>query len=469
MNKPIPSAPLSGRRLLFSLLQLVAVTISVGAAVALLRTLFLPPLGSSGLAESRLPALVLVIALWFCRSGLVARLGSYAVVASLLALLFYQRYFSQTDWLFGHTHGPPQLFVATSVASTIGVLAGIGWLVTKRMARQIEPAPAPTLLSREWRAARWLGNSAIVVLTLLSALLAVLTIPDLVIDLPRIGKKLDDNIEQRLRIGRHSIRELAERISDTRSPKRSEMAELMANRYDVQPGDEAAIPTLQKLVGDDDPRVRRAATITLRHVIAHARNTGQQFSVDPATKAASVRGLKDEDEFVQRQAALAILKENQVQSDREARLSAITILGSAKDRDSVDEAVPALLRVIEESRDDACRKEAIRSLGRIGPKINVGWSSASRQAIPRLALELERLGVSERALAAEALAAMGPAAKAAVPSFGRAWDKHLLTIKEAQALYQIDPEAAEKLQIPRPNMDPRPKDAVPAINDAVNE
>ncbi|MGV2339896.1 MAG UNVERIFIED_CONTAM: hypothetical protein LVR18_39860 [Planctomycetaceae bacterium] len=100
----------------------------------------------------------------------------------------------------------------------------------------------------------------------------------------------------------------------------------MANRQ-VQPGDEAAISVLKTLAIDDDPRVRRAATVTLRHLIADAQNTGQQSSVNPAAEAAWVRGLNDQDELVQWQAALAVLEQNDVQSDRNTRLSAITILG----------------------------------------------------------------------------------------------------------------------------------------------
>jgi hypothetical protein len=186
-NQRIASRALSGRSLLLSLFQLMAVMTSLGAALTVLQTLFLPPLGRSGLEECCLPALVLVIALWFCCRGTVARLGSYAVVASLLALSFYAQYFSRHDPLFGHTPGPPQLFVATGIASTIGILAGIGWFVSKRRwAKQIVTAPAVSQ-SRGWRAAHWLVDSAIVVLTLLSALLAVLTIPNLITD-PLIGK-----------------------------------------------------------------------------------------------------------------------------------------------------------------------------------------------------------------------------------------------------------------------------------------
>ena len=330
MDESISSAPLTGKRLGFSLLQLLALTTSVGAAIVLCRALFLPPLGSSGFAEAQLPALVLVIALWLCRSGLVARFGTYAVAASLLSLVFFLRWFAQEDWLMGHTHGPPQLFVATCLSSTIGALAGLGWLVSNLLARENSSQSIPTAVSRRPRLAAGLGNSAIVLLTLLSALLAVLSIPGLLGDLPRTGKKLDDYIEHRFRTGTHSIRELAEAVKNGSSPKRPEMAELMAKKYDIRPGDEAAIPTLQKLTRDDDPRVRRSAAGTLRHVNAHALNSGQQFSMDAATNAALVRGLKDEDELVRHQAALAILDQNRI-DDQEIRLSAITILGSAQE------------------------------------------------------------------------------------------------------------------------------------------
>ncbi|MGV2339895.1 MAG UNVERIFIED_CONTAM: hypothetical protein LVR18_39855 [Planctomycetaceae bacterium] len=36
-----------------------------------------------------------------------------------------------------------------------------------------------------------------------------------------------------------------------------------------------------------------------------------------------------------------------------------------------------------------------------------------------------------------------------------AWEKQLLTLNDAQLLYLIDPEAAEKLQIARPNAPPQ--------------
>jgi hypothetical protein len=36
-----------------------------------------------------------------------------------------------------------------------------------------------------------------------------------------------------------------------------------------------------------------------------------------------------------------------------------------------------------------------------------------------------------------------------VPAFREAWEKRLLSTEDAQALYQIDRQAAEELKIPR--------------------
>jgi HEAT repeat protein len=414
MDEPDSSALRPGKHLRFSLLQLVAVTTSLGAAFALCRALFSPALGSSGLAEARLPALVLAVALWFCRRNLIARLGSYAVVASLLSLIFFQRYFAQTDWLFGHTLGPPQLVIATSVGSLIGVLAGIGWAATKLQARQTGSATVPTSRGQGMPAARWLANSAIIVLTLLSGLLALVSVSDL----PRAQKRLDQYVERRWRYDRHSLRERAESIRRTSSPRRPEMAEVMANQY-AQPGDEAAVPALLELARDDDPRVRRAASQTLRRVIFQAANLGKPITGDPAVKAALTAALKDEDDRVRRQVALADLEQPpSAAEDRQTRLSAIAALGSAEDRDAVDEAVPALLRVLEGPPDEEYRIEAIRALGRIGPNVALGWSGTGPKAVYRLSMLLESQLVS-------------PAVRS----------------EAAKTLYKIDPVAAERFQI----------------------
>jgi HEAT repeat protein len=242
----------------------------------------------------------------------------------------------------------------------------------------------------------------------------------------------------------------------------------MANQFS-HAGDETAIPALLKLMQDDDPQVRRAAAKTLRHVVFQAANSGKPVTDDPAVKAALTAVLEDEDDSVRRQVALAELEQFMSPSpseDRQARLAAITALGTAQDRDAVDEAVPALLNVLSGRPDEAYWIEAIRALGRIGPNVTSGWSDSGERAVYRLSMLLDSQFVSPaiRSEAAKALGAMGPAAKAALPAFGRARDAQLLSAEDAKVVYKIAPEVADKFQIthdsPAAPMSNRPSAAV---------
>ena len=225
------------KRLKFSLLQFVAVTTSGVAAFVLCRSLFSPPYGSSGLAEARLPAVLLLIAIWFCCRSTVTRLASYTIVASLLALTFFLSWLVQTDWLMGHTHGPPQLLVATGMASVIGALSGISWFVNNIVARHVKPQSTPTLPSRTMRTASWMGSLSVRVLTLLAILLALFSIPS-VSSPSRIRAELDRYMASRLTWEDPSIYELAEAANNARSPARVRIAEIMENAF-IQSDEEA--------------------------------------------------------------------------------------------------------------------------------------------------------------------------------------------------------------------------------------
>ena len=72
----------------FSILQLVSLTTAVGALVAFCNVLVWPPLGSSGLPESLLAAIVLVVAIWFCGRSFQSRMAMYAIIWTLLACGF---------------------------------------------------------------------------------------------------------------------------------------------------------------------------------------------------------------------------------------------------------------------------------------------------------------------------------------------------------------------------------------------
>jgi hypothetical protein len=399
MNEPISSAHSPDKRLSFSLLQIVAIMTSVGAAIATYRVLSLPPLGSSGLAVACLPAVVLVIAVWFCRNDLVARLRSYVVVASLLSLLFILSHIARSDWLMGHTQGPPQLVVAIGMSSAMGFLAGIGWMFSKLMSRQTKPLESSATSSARWRPVNWLSNTGIVLLTLFSAIFACLIVPDLIIDWPRTQKKLDANTKQR------QLRAQMFGPSATWRPRDPATQRVMQQRPEI-PGLIAG--DVSKL-GDADRAVRRQAASRLRAVIRSVQDESPNARLidNPATKATLIRALDDNDVVVRDYVAMAII-ELKDQAERQDRLNAIAALGVRQDPANVTEPMVTLLRLLDTDKDEQFRSEAIRSLGRMG------WAAAP--AVHEIEILSQRGGPTERAAAAEALAAIRPPVTRALPS-----------------------------------------------------
>src|SRR5688572_7736529 len=173
MHEPPSPAPATGERARFSLLQLVAVLTAVGSAFALYYVLLSPPIGSSGLYPALIPGGLLLIAIWFCRSAPIKRLATYAVVAALLSAAFFQAYFARTDWLMGHTLGPPQLLIATFAAALVGVLAGLVWGASKLASGWNGPSVRAEVRVPAQGMPNWLGSAAVVLCTLFSALMVL--------------------------------------------------------------------------------------------------------------------------------------------------------------------------------------------------------------------------------------------------------------------------------------------------------
>jgi hypothetical protein len=176
-----------------------------------------------------------------------------------------------------------------------------------------------------------------------------------------------------------------------------------------------------------------------------------------AKKSVLYRGLGSNDEAARYQAARGILAYKGI-SDSQTRLNAIEIICISPHRQESEieqllsdgvitkaEAAAALGQAIHSAPDVSCRRELIHSLGRLGP--------AAAVAVPALASRLESPEWADvRSEVAETLAVIGPSNKTyAVIYFRNAWRKQLLTVEQAQALYKIDPEEAEKLGIPRPD------------------
>jgi hypothetical protein len=160
----LPPAKIERAR--FSLLQLVALLTGVGSAFALYFVLLSPPIGSSGLEYAVIPGFFLVVAIWLACSTAIKRLATYAVVAAFMSGALFLAYFSRTDWLMGHTLGPPQLVIAAFASAVAGVLAGLVWGASKLASRPM----GVTEITNEAAAASsmpaWLGSAGVVLCTL---------------------------------------------------------------------------------------------------------------------------------------------------------------------------------------------------------------------------------------------------------------------------------------------------------------
>ena len=293
--------------------------------------------------------------------------------------------FSHTDWLFGHGLGMPQLTVATFVSSLIGALTGGAWIVGKFAARQQAGTSDSVADGGQAPPARWTGALAIVPLTLLSGLLAVGSLPSL----PRAMQRLDLYMRQR--------QVDAQIFHPHASP---EPAFTQQRRQDIT----AIIAQRIKQLEGNDPVVRRPAAKNLRAAIRNIREHSPEAKLidAPATQAALIETLDDDDPVVRAYGAMAIL-ELKDQAQRSDRLKAIEVLGVPQEPAEATEVMVMLLRTLEhDPHDEECRCAAIRSLGRMGRGADPAYQQIEVISLNGTA--------AERAAATDALAHIGPAA-----------------------------------------------------------
>lgn len=360
-------------------------TTAVAAGFSLFLPLLSPPLGSTGLLSATLPAAVLAAALWFCHNDVSARLATYAIVTTLLAVVFCGIYLNQTDWLFGHTQGPPQLAVATFVSSLIGALTGGAWVMSKYASRRDARANF-CAADCESPSVRWTGALAIVPLTLLSALLALGSFSAL----PHALKRMDNYVRQR-----QINAEILHSSHDSPEPpftqqRQQEITAIIAQR-------------IKQLEGND-PVMRRPAAKNLRAAIRNIREytPAAQLCDTPATRAALVDKLDDDDSVVRAYVAMAIL-ELKDQAERSDRLRAIDVLGALPSQEEATEVTVMLLRTLEYYQsDEECRCAVIRALGRMGRSADPAYRQIEVISLKGTA--------AERAAATEALTHIGPTA-----------------------------------------------------------
>jgi len=365
---------------------MIAATTAVAAGFSLFFPLLSPPLGSTGLFWATLPAAVLAGALWFFHNDVTARLATYAIVASLFAVVFCGVYLSKTDWLFGHTRGPPQLTVATFVSSMIGALTGGVWVLIKYAARRDGRANVPAAGGGESSPVRWTGALTVMPLALLSALLALGSFSAL----PPALERMDNYVRQRQINAEILHSSHASPEPPFSQQRQQEITAIVAQR-------------IKQLEGSD-PAVRRPAAKNLRAAIRNIREhtPAAQLFETPSARAELINMLGDDDGIVRAYVAMAIL-ELKDQAERSDRFQAIDVLGVPPNHAEANEITVMLLRTLEYYQtDEECRCAVIRALGRMGR----GADPAYRQ-IEAISLKGT---AAERAAATEALTHIGPTA-----------------------------------------------------------
>jgi hypothetical protein len=295
----------SARR--FSVRQLIAVTTAVAAALVLAGIVASPPLGSMGLAEARLPALVLVVSLWFCGGRFDSRMAIYAVAGALFAIPFCTLWLAETDLIFGHQHGPPQWAVVATVGGAVSVVAGVLWLAAQFW-RRSAPAAVETRRRRSGSPRRFiiecLGMGALAAASGLALLIGGSELANF----SSFKMKSDHYVEKRLLHQKMSVLRWAEQLSRRDLPRRGEMSSMMASHY-LMPDDAAAIAVLARLLDDPDVEIRRNVARTLARLVDDAWRSGRLTAdfPDAETRAALVGGLSDDAPVVREELSRAVL------------------------------------------------------------------------------------------------------------------------------------------------------------------
>jgi hypothetical protein len=174
----------------FQLWQILACVTALAAMCGLFVVLIRPPEGTSGLRPAAVTGVVLVVAIWFCRTTTEGRLKTMLAVNFGLALTFFAMYESKTDFMFGHYQGPPPWLFAFLTCAILGMGTGLAHLLRRVVVRRAgiiqEVKRNRSLLRRCVAAVGWL---------ILFLILGVM-IGDGVSDFPRAIRNMPRHIEK---------------------------------------------------------------------------------------------------------------------------------------------------------------------------------------------------------------------------------------------------------------------------------
>lgn len=393
-------------------------------------------------------------------------LGIAAMAFEVVAIVYFIRWFGETDWLMGHAKGSPTHLFTAFTASTTGVIATLVWfalLAYLKFASRSNTSPPVHHGPRRFQA-----------ITL--ALLAVPTVLILLVAGSEIPSALEMQKTEELRRaadglgGESTVSELVDVLNEDRSPYRRMLAVEALER--MGPDAKDAVPALIEAL--DDPGV--FGRFTVPNALAH---------IGPAAVPAVEQALREHGRSPVRSGcakalgfmgpvaseAVPALQKALHDADPDVRMAASESLGRLGHKNASDRT--AMLEESASGSDKSLKGRAIRELGQIGPSAksanailraalddpepgirldaaNSLWRTDrdAEHVVPVLAELLEvpteyRYRVNVPATAAYYLGKMGPAAEAAVPALINALQhpKESVRTRVAEALGHIGPAA----------------------------
>jgi HEAT repeats len=209
-----------------------------------------------------------------------------AVVLDILGIVYFVLWLGATDWLFGHTQGPPAYIITALWAAGAGLVATAIWLVLAVVGGIRTRAPIGQGRGRRvvWQAA------GLVLLAIPTALIAAIGISEL----PRAQEKARID---RIKSKRATVSELVEALNDPEPLTRWEAARGLASMG----------PTAEPAIGPLADAVRRGTGPPYGEADPLRMHAGEALAkIGPAAVPTLVELLKDPSPFVRRTAARAL-------------------------------------------------------------------------------------------------------------------------------------------------------------------
>ena len=304
------------------------------------------------------------------RSALLRQLqitvGSIALVANVVAIIFFFDWLGQTDWLMGHVYGPASSILTATWSAGVGVLCAVIWLAIAFFNKS-SFTEGRQQKRTGWRLLR--GG----VLGLL-ALSGVVIFAFGMLELPHALRKLD---VQQIKAGDASVAELIEGMKSSDHETRFwAVTELRKLGRGAMP----AVPVLAEALSDAAIAPQAAETLGNIGPEAEAAIPALVAAIERERGKASGIGSGGPSTFSWRcglalaqigPASIPELIKLLAHEDRHVRMTAANALKEIGPR--AKDAVPALNQASNDE-DESVRRSVRAALARIGSRPNVGMA-----------------------------------------------------------------------------------------------